>query len=172
MKLEQFWHLLAARKDQNNDNRERWWYYTGTFWHCSVVFGANRCNHWSWSLARRDFTLVRSYQISSRHLFELNTREFPECTKFTTLYLLDKTLLSSYSSILGDIWLWVGVPWASSALVVPLPGQPTLSLSSPVGREGRLQRPLLRDRRGGAALVLHRRFLWYIPDFFFFFIAI
>ena len=32
---------------------------------------------------------------------------------------------SSYTSILGDIWLWVGVPWASSALVVPLP----LSLS-------------------------------------------
>ena len=31
------------------------------------------------------------------------------------------TSQSSYISILGDIWLWVGVPWASSALVVPLP---------------------------------------------------
>ena len=28
---------------------------------------------------------------------------------------------SSYTSILSDIWLWVGVPWESSALVVPLP---------------------------------------------------
>ena len=39
---------------------------------------------------------------------------------------------SSYTSILGDIWLWLGVPWACSALVVPLPNplsQPTLSLS-------------------------------------------
>ena len=27
---------------------------------------------------------------------------------------------SSYTSILGDIWLWVGVPWASSALVALL----------------------------------------------------
>ena len=26
-----------------------------------------------------------------------------------------------YSSIPGDIWLWAGVPWASSALAVPLP---------------------------------------------------
>ena len=41
---------------------------------------------------------------------------------------------SSYTSIFRDIWLWVGVPWASSALVVTLPenpvSQPTLSLST------------------------------------------
>ena len=29
-------------------------------------------------------------------------------------------LLSLYTSIPGDIWLWVGVSWASSTLVVPL----------------------------------------------------
>ena len=30
-------------------------------------------------------------------------------------------LVPSYTSILGDVWLWVGVP---SALVVPLPEKP------------------------------------------------
>ena len=39
--------------------------------------------------------------------------------------------LSSYTSILGDIWLCVGVSWASSTLAVPLPENPEfISLSS------------------------------------------
>ena len=37
----------------------------------------------------------------------------------TALQLAELTCLSLYTSILGDIWLWVGVPWAFSALVVP-----------------------------------------------------
>ena len=43
-------------------------------------------------------------------------------------------VLPSYTSILGDICLWVGVPRASSALAAPLAenplSQPTLSLST------------------------------------------
>ena len=42
--------------------------------------------------------------------------------------------LSSYACISADMWLWVGVPWASFTLLVTLPdenplSQPTLSLS-------------------------------------------
>ena len=35
--------------------------------------------------------------------------------------LVPLPFLSSYTSILGDILLWLGVPWASSALAAPLP---------------------------------------------------
>jgi hypothetical protein len=46
---------------------------------------------------------------------------------------LQPTPKSLCTSILGDIWFWVGVPWASSALAAPLPerlSQLTLSLST------------------------------------------
>ena len=73
---------------------------------------------WWTGLTPWEFEFPFSGSLTSTFLgfcvHELSLAFEPSCVERTWMRL------SSYTSTLGDIWLWVGVPWPSSALVVPL----------------------------------------------------